>query len=173
MYYETVVDLETEVGEWIGVIGGQMRFTNAEIDYDALVTLYSNWQANGGICELGMLQDNLWTRNSVWDRSVTDFWQLTTPGQPGYNSWRTQLDFYADVLQDMEDAGVTILFRPLMEMNGDWFWYGYVNGQNNQQAYIDLYRDMYDYFTNVKGLDNLIWVYSANMAYTEIPNVDF
>lgn len=173
MYAQTVSNLQAQTGQWLGLIGGQMRYTNTEIDYPGLVNLYSNWQANGGICELSMLPDNPWTGGSTWDRSVTSIQQLTTPGAPGYAAWRTQLDFYADVLSAMQNAGVTILFRPLMEMNGDWFWYGYVAGQNNQQAYIDLYRDMYDYFTNVKQLNNLIWVYSANMAYSGIPNVDF
>jgi len=173
MYQPTVENLQSQTGEWVGLIGGQMRYTNTEIDYSALVDLYVSWQDNGGICELGMLPDNPWTGNSIWDRSQTNIAQLTTPGTPGYAAWRTQLDFYADILSDMQDAGVTILFRPLMEMNGDWFWYGYIAGQNNQQAYIDLYRDLYDYFTNEKQLNNLIWVYSANMAYTGIPDVDF
>lgn len=173
MYNQTVQNLQSQTGEWLGLIGGQMRYTNTEINYADLVNLYVAWQGNGGICELGMLPDNPWTGNSIWDRSQTNIAQLTTPGAPGYAAWRTQLDFYADILSDMQDAGVTILFRPLMEMNGDWFWYGYVAGQNNQQAYIDLYRDMYDYFTNEKELNNLIWVYSANMAYSGIPDVDF
>lgn len=173
MFTPTVEALQQQTGQWLGIIGGQMRYTSTEIDYPALVNLYSNWQAAGGICELGMLPDNPWTGGSIWDRSVTDISQLTTPGAPGYASWRAQLDFYADVLSDMQDAGVTILFRPLMEMNGDWFWYGYVNGQNNQQEYIDLYRDIYDYFTNVKQLNNLIWLYAPSMAYPSIAPVDF
>ena len=172
-YQSSVTDLQQLTGEWLGIIGGQMRYSSTEIDYPALVDLYANWQAAGGICELSMLPDNPWTGGSTWDRSVTDIAQLTLPGSPGYAAWRSQLDFYAEILSDMQDAGVSILFRPLMEMNGDWFWYGYVAGQNNQQAYIDLYRDMYDYFTNVKQLNNLIWVYSANMAYTGIPDVDY
>lgn len=173
MFTPTVEALQQQTGQWLGIIGGQMRYTSTEIDYPALVTLYSNWQAAGGICELGMLPDNPWTGGSIWDRSVTDISQLTTPGAPGYAAWRTQLDFYADVLSDMQDAGVTILFRPLMEMNGDWFWYGYVNGQNNQQDFINLYRDIYDYFTNVKQLNNLIWLYAPSMTFPGIQTVDF
>ncbi len=168
---ETVQTLKNQTGSWPGVIGGQMRWDPDEIDYPVLVNLYSDWQANGGVVELSMLPDNPWTGGDSWDRSVTDIWKLTTPGQEGYAAWRNQLDFYAAILEDMQDAGITILWRPLMEMNGDWFWYGYT-GDNNPQPFIDLYRDMYDYFTNTKQLNNLIWIYSANMAYTGIPAVD-
>lgn len=148
-----------------------MRWAPTEIDYPALVNLYRSWQSAGGIVELSMLPENPWTGGDSWDRSETDIWKLTTPGQDGYAAWRTQLDFYAGILKDMQDAGITILWRPLMEMNGDWFWYGYT-GNHDAQPFIDLYRDMYDYFTNTWGLNNLIWVYSANMAYSGIPNVD-
>lgn len=171
MYDQTVDSLHIQTGQWLGIIGGQMRYTTTEIDYPALVSLYSNWQANGGLVELSMLPDNPWTGGSAWDRSVTDIWKLTSPGQAGYDAWRTQLDFYAGILQDMQAANITIIWRPLMEMNGDWFWYGYT-GSNDAQPFIDLYRDMFDYFTNIKGLNNLIWVYSANMAYTGIPSVN-
>jgi len=173
MYNQTVAALQNQTGQWPGIIGGQMRYTSSEINYPALVNLYASWQSNGGICELAMLPDNPWTGGSIWDRSQTNISQLTTPGAPGYDSWRAQLDFYAEVLLDMQEAGVTILFRPLMEMNGDWFWYGSNTGQNNQQAYIDLYRDIHDYYTNVKQLNNLIWVYAPSMAYQGIPNVDY
>lgn len=173
MYDQTVAGLQNQTGQWLGIIGGQMRYTSTEIDYPGLVNLYSNWQSDGGICELAMLPDNPWTGGNIWDRSQTDISQLTTPGAPGYAAWRTQLDFYADVLSDMQDAGVTVLFRPLMEMNGDWFWYGYVAGQNNQQAFIDLYRDIYNYFTNTKQLNNLIWVYAPAESYPSIADVDF
>ena len=170
-YNELVQSLQQQTGHYPGLIGGQMRYTSTEIDYPALVQLYTNWQANGGLLELSMVPDNPWTGGSAWDVSVTNIAQLTTPGQPGYAAWRTQLDFYANVLKNMENAGVTILWRPLMEMNGDWFWYGY-HGNSNPQPYIDLYRDMFDYFTNTWNLNNLIWVYSANVAYPGIPAVD-
>lgn len=173
MYNQTVAGLQNQTNQWLGIIGGQMRYTDIEIDYPGLVTLYANWQANGGICELAMLPDNPWTGGNIWDRSQTNISQLTTPGAPGYASWRAQLDFYADVLSDMQDAGVTVIFRPLMEMNGDWFWYGSNTGQNNQQAFINLYKDIFDYYTNEKQLNNLIWAYAPAMAFPSIPNVDF
>jgi len=152
-YNQYVNNLQNQTGQWPGVIGGQMRYTLSEINYR-------------------MLPNNPWTGGDAWDRSVTDIWKLTTPGQDGYNAWRQQLDFFADVLQDMQTAGVTILFRPLMEMNGDWFWFGYT-GSNDPQPFINLYRDMFNYYTYTKNLNNLIWVYSANMAYNGIPSVDF
>src|SRR5690606_9161779 len=91
-----------------------------------------------------------------WDRrNVRD---LITPGKPGYSNWIRMLDDLAVHLQTLENRGVVVLFRPLHELNGTWFWWG---GQNPDD-FRAFWRHMFDYFTRVKGLDNLLWVYSPN-----------
>ncbi|MCY7329411.1 MAG: glycoside hydrolase family 26 protein, partial [Saprospiraceae bacterium] len=166
----TVETLHDVTGQWPGLIGGQLRQAPGEIDLEALKLLYKNWQQAGGLVEMSMLPDNPWTGGSAWDISQTNIQQLTTPGQPGYTQWTAELDFYADVLSQMQDLGITVIWRPLVEMNGDWFWYGF-HGSNDPQPYIDLYRNMYDYFTHTWHLNNLIWVYAANVSYSGIQSV--
>jgi mannan endo-1,4-beta-mannosidase len=41
-------------------------------------------------------------------------------------------------------------------MNGDWFWWHL----DRPGSYVALWRQMYDYFTKTKGLNNLLWVFS-------------
>ena len=72
---------------------------------------------------------------------------------------------------DLQGGGVSVMYGPVHEMNGGWCWWG-ATGYNTNDAtrhnlYIDLYRDMYQYFTYTKGLNNLIWVWSpdANRDY--------
>ena len=61
-------------------------------------------------------------------------------------------------LQQLRDAGVVVLWRPFHEMNGDWFWWG---GQK-PEVMIRLWRQMFDYFSQDKHLDNLLWIYAPN-----------
>jgi len=42
--------------------------------------------------------------------------------ETGYR-WRLFLDRIAEGLDDLQRAGVTVLYRPLHEMNGDWFYW--------------------------------------------------
>ena len=63
----------------------------------------------------------------------------------------------AEGLQELEDAGVPVLWRPLHEASGGWFWWG----ESGAEAYKKLYILMYDQLTNVYGLDNLIWVWNG------------
>ncbi len=73
--------------------------------------------------------------------------------------WKGYLDTVAAGLQQLEDAGVTVMWRPLMEMNGTWFWWGAPANPNDFKA---LWQDLYNYLENTKGLSNLIWVYGPN-----------
>lgn len=84
-------------------------------------------------------------------------------------NWQTQLDRAAAVLQQFEDAGVTVLFRPLHEQNGNFFWWG-DKGQSGealrarQQAWTAMWRDMVNELTVNKGLTNLLFVFGTNQV---------
>ncbi|MBQ8136561.1 MAG: hypothetical protein IJ174_03925, partial [Clostridia bacterium] len=70
------------------------------------------------------------------------------------------MDAIAEQLQRLRDAGVPVLWRPLHEASGGWFWWGAAGAE----PYIALYRLMYDRFTNLHGLNNLIWVWNGQDA---------
>jgi sugar lactone lactonase YvrE len=83
--------------------------------------------------------------------------------------WQVQLDRAAAVLQQFEDAGVPVLFRPLHEQNGDFFWWGH-NGakgaalRTRQAAYVTMWRDMVTELTTRKGLTNVLFVFGTNQV---------
>jgi len=68
------------------------------------------------------------------------------------------LDEMAATLKRFRDAGVPVLWRPLHEAEGGWFWWG-VKGPQTAKA---LYAIMYDRFTRVHKLNNLIWVWTTS-----------
>jgi len=81
------------------------------------------------------------------------------------------LDVIASALQDLQNKGVTVLWRPIQEGNGDMFWYatsgsGKPAGQSAAD-YIAVWQDMYNYFTNTKGLNNLLWVFAPTGDLSE------
>ncbi|MGN0613616.1 MAG: glycosyl hydrolase, partial [Porcipelethomonas sp.] len=63
----------------------------------------------------------------------------------------------AKQLTKLKDADVPVLWRPLHEAEGGWFWWGAEGPENCKK----LYRLLYDQLTNVYGLDNLIWVWTG------------
>jgi hypothetical protein len=79
---------------------------------------------------------------------------VLTPGTASYTSFLQKLDYAAGQLQELQAAGVAVLWRPFHEAGGTWFWWSMETGAQ----YIRLWTFMYDYFTN-KGLDNLVWLH--------------
>ena len=82
-----------------------------------------------------------------------------TPGSDIHNKWCAQVDFVAGYLRQLERARVPILWRPVHEMNGDWFWWG---GRLGDRGTRQLYRMMYDRLVGHHRLNNLIWVWNCD-----------
>lgn len=57
------------------------------------------------------------------DRYSINFGDLTNQYTETGQRWHRFLDRIAEGLTDLQQAGVTVLFRPFHEMNGDWFYW--------------------------------------------------
>ena len=77
-----------------------------------------------------------------------------------------QFDQVCGYLKKMQKAGIPVIWRPFHEAAGNmyeyegggaWFWWG----AKGPEVYKQLWRYMYDYFTNKQGLNNLIWVWTS------------
>lgn len=66
----------------------------------------------------------------------------------------------AKLINQMGDAGVPILWRPLHEASGGWFWWG----AKGPDAYKKFWVYLYDQLTNVYHCNNLIWVWNGQAA---------
>lgn len=71
----------------------------------------------------------------------------------------SDMDVMAGLLRPFCQAGIPILWRPFHEGEGDWFWWG--GKLIGDEALKDLYGMMYDRFTDLHGLNNLIWVWNS------------
>jgi mannan endo-1,4-beta-mannosidase len=67
------------------------------------------------------------------------------------------LDVMAELLTPFRDRGIPILWRPFHESEGTWFWWG-AQGPGTAR---DLWNIMYDRYTSVHRLTNLIWVWNS------------
>ncbi|MFZ5990058.1 MAG: glycosyl hydrolase [Bacillota bacterium] len=96
--------------------------------------------------------------NSFYTDSTTfSISKALTPGTAENKALLNDIDFMAVKLKQVRDAGVPVLFRPLHEAEGGWFWWGAEGPENC----VKLYRLLYDKFTNEYGLNNLIWVWTS------------
>ncbi len=75
-----------------------------------------------------------------------------------YKNIIKDIDIIADHFLDLQNDGVACIFRPLHEAPGGWFWWG----TQGAEAYVKLYRLIYDEMVKVKGVRNVIWDWNAD-----------
>ena len=67
------------------------------------------------------------------------------------------IDTVSQKLEILKDNGVTVLWRPLHEASGGWFWWG----AKGFDSYEWLWNLIYERQTQYFDLNNLIWVWNA------------
>lgn len=128
-------------------------FDAAQLGDDAL-----EWAASGGV----VASEWHWPApmgGGGYYAADTDFdvSRAVTPGTEEHDRTLRELDRMAERLKRFQAAGVPVLWRPLHEAEGRWFWWG-AKGPEPAKA---LYRLMFDRFVHVHGLNHLIWIWTT------------
>lgn len=168
-FYEDFIEtLAVQTGKYVGIVGADFGY-NPSVVYP-VNTLVDHWN-NGGLITVSWHADNPFVDgyevrwNSVENKRSIDLLALLKDADDSdaRSNYRTELDNIATTLLKLKEAGVTVIWRPFHEMNGDFFWWGiddYSNNQTNEAAYVALWKDLYETLTVDYGLDNLIWTYA-------------
>lgn len=96
---------------------------------------------------------SFYTKHSKFDIAKT----LDNPDSEAYRLLIKDIDLISDKIKLLADNGVPILWRPLHEASGAWFWWG----ARGADACVKLWKLIYDRMTNVHKLNNLIWVWNG------------
>lgn len=91
-----------------------------------------------------------------------DVSKITDPSSSEYKAMISDIDYVSGMLKKLQADHVPIIWRPLHEAAGKWFWWG----SKGPAACKKLYQVMYDRMVNYHKLNNLIWV------WTREPNDD-
>ncbi|HEY4417390.1 MAG TPA: glycosyl hydrolase [Verrucomicrobiae bacterium] len=123
-----------------------------------LVRSAINWVTNRhGIVELcchwraPMAAPEFYTKDTTFDIS-----RAVIAGTDEYAATERDLDVLAEQLEILRDAHIPVLWRPLHEPNGRWFWWG----AGGPEPFKKLWRMMFENFTVKHHLNNLIWIFS-------------
>jgi mannan endo-1,4-beta-mannosidase len=128
-----------------------------------LVTMMWHWNAPADLVNTPCGQNcgsNDWpwwrgfyTQGTTFDLPAA----LANPQSEDYQLILRDIDAIAVQLEKFQDADIPVLWRPLHEAQGGWFWWG----AHGPDTFKDLWHLMHDRLTNVHGLHNLIWEYTS------------
>jgi mannan endo-1,4-beta-mannosidase len=130
------------------------------IDYSN-ISVVENWWNDNGLVHLSWH----WNVPSTQGGSDYEFYTKETSFDireaVKSGTWQNQvimndLAKAADVLKLLRDANIPVLWRPLHEAAGGWFWWGAKGAEPCKQ----LWKIMFDYFES-QELNNLIWIWTV------------
>lgn len=155
----------TTTGKYPGLWSGDFLFQEENIAHRQTMIdeAVRQWKKGSLInimwhaCNPALAEPCGWDSLGVKSRLTDAQWtELITDSSPLNKKWKERLDDVATHLQALKEKGVAVLWRPLHEMNQRAFWWGGRPGPDGTRR---LWQLMHDYFTRVKRLDNLIWVW--------------
>lgn len=78
------------------------------------------------------------------------------------------IDSVSETLKPLAEKDIPVLWRPLHEASGDWFWWG----ADGAEAYRWLWDVMYRRMTQYHELHNLIWMWNGQSEAYLVENYD-
>lgn len=138
------------------------------VDYSNVTEQYSWWRAGGvvGIMWHWNVPANQSGQYSFYwgtesDKTTFDVKKIFEPESQEYKQMIKDIDQIASYLKVLKQRKIPVLWRPLHEAGGMWFWWG-----RDAEACNELWRVMYRRFEDA-GLDNLIWVWTQAAAWNQ------
>lgn len=135
----------TSEGSWIDY--GDITPVQEWWDNGGLVAAMWHWNVpkSEGSSEMSFnMEGNNFNIDNVF---TEDTWEYTVVND--------DLAKVAGYLKLLKDANIPVIWRPLHEASGGWFWWG-----KNADSFKKLWIKMFDYF-KAQGLNNLIWVWTT------------
>ncbi|KAK0614909.1 family 26 glycosyl hydrolase [Bombardia bombarda] len=141
-----------------GTVGTSVEEAITHHARGGLISVMWHWNAPTGLYDT---DENKWwsgfyTRATDFDVQAT----LSDPTSANYTLLIRDIDAIAVQLKRLQAAGVSILWRPLHEAEGGWFWWGAKGPGPAKQ----LYALLYERLTNHHELNNLIWIWNSVSA---------
>jgi len=117
-----------------------------------IVSIHWHWHSPTG----GTAGTNTFYTNST----QFDVREAVKSGTPQHADILEDIDAIAVQLKKLQAANIPVVWRPLHEAGGAWFWWG----AKGSAACKALYAILYDRLMNYHNLHNLIWTWSSPEA---------
>ena len=161
-YEDASMDCLTEVYENQNTLDTALQWAK---DADGIVTFTFHW-----FSPLGGKDKSFYAEHTDFDPV-----KILEKDSAERKAFYHDMDVIAGELNRFKEADIPVLWRPFHESDGTWFWWG----SKGPSIAKELYILMYEHYTNVHHLDNLLWVWNCRTkdgypgdAYVDVISVD-
>lgn len=166
---EDVEWIKTNTGKYPALLG--FDFMNETMNYSwydktAVIKEAVKWYRKNGLVTFcwhwrdpSHATEEFYTNKTSFDVS-----KISDTNSDEYKAMVRDIDIIAGYLKQLQDSVVPVLFRPLHEASGGWFWWGAKTAEPCKA----LWRLMFDRLVNYHGLKNLIWVWTTDASSSNL-----
>ena len=152
----------TEIYENRGTVDTALKWAK---EANGIVTLSFHW-----FSPIGGYDKSFYAKNTDFDAT-----RVLIENTSERKAFFHDMDVIAEQLKKFQAADIPVLWRPFHESYGDWFWWG----AKGPETARELYKMMFDHYTNVHRLNNLLWVWNCHLkegypgdAYVDVISTD-
>lgn len=159
-----------ETGKWPALVGLEYCFASGSyfassaaqaIEWKKANPLFEeHWEKGGIIRVLTHFPNPTNPKYGGLRDTAINISGILTTGSPERNRWLALLDEVAQGFQELDAKGISVVYGPLHEMNGKWFWWGKITLEQQ----IALWKDIYTYLTIEKRCNNVIWLFTPSAS---------
>ena len=136
-----------------------------------IVTMCWHWYAPDDLDDTSKGSAFYYSSTHYDNKTCFDILKAVEGGTKEYDFIIREIDLVSYSLKRMADLDIPVLWRPLHEANGDWFWWGGLRTPAHIEAYKKLWYIIFDRMENYHKLNNLIWVWNGQHKDIEVnPN---
>ena len=167
-------DIKSVIGSYPGLYGwelGHLELDSAKnldgVPFKNIISYVKEVYSRGGINEFSWHFNDPVTDSTAWSKPTTTVKQII-PGGNHHQDYVKYLDKFAAFVSQLKGPNgemIPVIFRPLHEHTGAWFWWG--NKECTPEEFTALWRFTVDYLRKDKKLHNLLIGYSAADYATE------
>lgn len=160
-------DVKSVAGDYPAVFGWELGHIELErtnsldsINFDTMRTRIKEVYKRGGVNTISWHVNNP-LGGTAWDCQTTEAVKSVLPGGAKnalFRNWMDHLAAFLGSLKDDKGTAIPVMLRLYHEHTGGWFWWG--AKQCTPAEYKSLWQYTVNYLINVRGLHNLLFIYS-------------
>jgi Glycosyl hydrolase family 26 len=162
-------DIKDVTGDYPAVYGWELgrleidQPTNLDsVPFDRMQKLIRLGYDRGGVITISWHLNNPLTGKTAWNPAEGTVKSILPGGEKHdlYKSWLDKLAKFMNGLKGSKGEYIPVIFRPYHELNGNWFWWGGKNSDN--EDFKKLWRFTIDYLRNEKSIHHFLIAYNTD-----------
>lgn len=149
--------------------------SNAEFNYKEANQQIIEKNRNGAIVLMhnqNEWADEICAKICGSDLDKTDFLMNFDAENPNkneeaYNFYLKCRKQWADGLEELKNAGVTVMYRPFVEMNNPYFYGSFTESEEGCASFKRIWKQLVEYLFEERGLDNILLAFSPSSSANE------